>query len=274
MTNTKLLIYAYFEKDYSHIVNLKFFLKEGIKTDVDHMFVINGHQCSIQFPKTDNIKVLSRDNDDYDFGAYDYIINNCDNIDQYEYIFMANSTVRGPFLPPYCRNMCWTKPFIDLLKGDVKLVGTTINYHPEHSEQSISLYRAKGYEPPYPHVQSQFLALTKECYLYLKAKSFFNQDAQADKNEFIGLREIYISQLVLKNGWNISCLIPEYQNIDYKTNVTDMNPNKHNGDPIYPNALLGRTIHPYEVIFIKTNRWISPNEIETLTRHKFTTNTV
>ena len=107
--------------------------------------------------------------------------------------------------------------------------------------------------------------MDNECLKYLISKDFFKQEPEKDFVTFIALRELMMSQLVLKNKWNISCLIPEYQNVDYRTLTTDINPTSNHGDPNYTNGCFNRTIHPYEVVFIKNNRLISNEATESLT---------
>ena len=46
----------------------------------------------------------------------------------FKYFVWLNSSVRGPFLPAYHpAGMHWTAAFVRKLRGDVKLVGSTIN---------------------------------------------------------------------------------------------------------------------------------------------------
>ena len=73
-----------------------------------------------------------------------------------------------------------------------------------------------------------------------------------------------MSTLVLQNGWNISCLIPEYQNINYHDRAYS---NKLIDDILWSKNSLGREIQPYESIFIKTERGIGTDVIDTLTDH-------
>ncbi len=76
----------------------------------------------------------------------------------------------------------------------------------------------------------------------------------ADKLAVILHYEVMLSHRIIQNGWNISCLLPEYKRIDYRKAHDDINPTSRNGDPCYAGAYFGRTLEPYEVVFIKTNR--------------------
>jgi hypothetical protein len=273
-----LVIYSYFEKNDEYIKNLEFFIQNAIYDDIDYIFCINGHECSVDIPKQSNIKIISRDNKNFDFGAYDDAIQNID-INIYNYYFFINTSVRGPFLPNDQRkSIRWTEPFIKLLSGDVKLVGTSINIlnitDPEIQKSiSLDLLVEKGYTPPFIHVQSQVFLLNKESLQFLISKQFFNQTNETDFIKFIALREVLMSQLILKNGWNINCILPKYQGLDYRIIKNDINSNSVDGDPYYPNAYFGGDIKPYDVIFIKTNRGVSTNEIIKLTDQYYIYNT-
>jgi lipopolysaccharide biosynthesis protein len=259
-----LVIYAYYEKDNIYKNNLEYFLRKGLDNNCDYIFAINGH-CSVQIPDMSNIKIIHRSNDGYDFGAYDDALMTI-NIHNYAYFIFLNTSVRGPFLPPYISlSMKWYEPFINLIKNNVKLVGTSINIlNSVSSEHSQIFERITGFGRPHTHVQSQFFAMDKKCLEYLLSKNLFSSCKYKNMTEFIAHKEIMMSQLVLKNGWNISCIIPEYQRIDYIRLDTDINHTALNHDPCFIGSCFGRTVHPYEIIFIKTNRGISVNEINSL----------
>jgi hypothetical protein len=273
-----LVIYSYYQKNDEYVKNFEFFIHNGIYSDIDYIFCINGRECSITIPDLPNIKILPRDNHDYDFGAYADALKTID-MNTYDYFFFINTSVRGPFLPEEIRSTTrWTKPFLKLLTGDVKLVGTSINIlnvtdENTQKEMSLNLLTEKGYNPPFPHVQSQVFLLDREGLKFIMSKDFFNQSAEGQFVKFIVLREVMLSQLILKNGWNINCLLPKYQGLNYKTISADINETSVNGDPYYIGAYFGGTIRPYDVMFIKTNRNVSTDEIIKLTDDYYIYNT-
>jgi hypothetical protein len=161
--------------------------------------------------------------------------------------------------------MSWTIPFINLLKDDVKLVGTTINLTDGiNINNKDFLFDKQNY---YAHVQSQMFATDLECLKFLISKGIFDLLIEKHFLKFIILKEVGMSYHVLKNNWNISCLLPEYQNIDYRTLNVDFNPTSINGEMNYKNAYFNRTLHPYEAIFIKTNRNLFNNQIQSISTH-------
>jgi hypothetical protein len=260
--NNTLVVYSYFEKNDDYKNNLVYFLNYGLEESNDYIFVINGN-CMINIPKNKNIKVLFRDNIGYDFGAYGEALKTI-NTEQYKYFFFINTSVRGPFLPDYVK-MPWTVPFKNLLKNDVKLVGTTINLtEGTNINNKDYIFEKKKY---YTHVQSQMFAVDLECLKFLISKGIFDLFTEKNFFKFIILKEIGMSYHVLKNNWNISCLLPEYQNIDYRSLNVDFNPTSINGEMNYKNAYFNRTLHPYEAVFIKTNRDLFNNQIQSISTH-------
>jgi hypothetical protein len=262
--NNTLVIYCYFEKDDDYKNNLVYFINYGLEETNDYIFVING-KLSIKIPKKNNIKILHRDNIGYDFSAYGEALQTI-NIEEYKYFFFINTSVRGPFLPEYVK-MSWTEPFKNLLKDDVKLVGTTINL----AEDFLStnghevFYGKKKY---YTHIQSQMFATDLECLKFLISKGIFDLFTENNFLKIIILKEIGMSNHVLNNNWNISCILPEYQNIDYRTLNVDFNPTSIKGEMNYKNVYFNRTLHPYEAIFIKTNRDLFNNQIQSISSQK------
>jgi hypothetical protein len=267
------IIYAYYEKNIEYRTNLDFFLKKGVYANdehIDYFIVVNGI-TTYSFPHYSNVKVCYRENTGFDFAGYNYGINESNKTGkEYEYYIFINSTCRGPFLPEYCNHMKWTEPFIrEFYKdSDVKMVGATIN---------LLLNDFK------PHVQSYFFALKVDALNYVQQNGLFER-IYNKREEVIYNQEIELSLLLLRNGWNITCLVPEYQNINYaqllyeykegtthqciiKNNLIFYT-NKWYGDIVFPEKLcFGRDIHPYEVIFIKTERGLFVEELHSLTNY-------
>jgi hypothetical protein len=88
---------------------------------------------------------------------------------------------------------------------------------------------------------------------------FYDENKVLSKSEVILKYEIQLSQLVKKNGLNISSFLPEYSQVNYLQAHDDINPASSDGDPSMQRCYFGRTLHPYEAIFIKTNRGLHPN---------------
>ena len=260
--NKKVILFAYYEKNQQYKDNLLFFLKFGYynDNDIDYIIIINGTH-TLSLPKYDNLYVLERENRGFDFGGWAAGLKTLKK--KYDYYIFLNASIRGPFIPTYI-NIKWYEPFINLIKSDIKLVGST-----------IAIVEGDYIWNPLPGkfcsvVQTYIFAMDFECLEFLMKCGFF--DKEYENILSVGkYQECGMSILVLQNGWNISCLIPEYQNRDYRKITKNFNPYTSFGEIVLLNpdkACFGRTIHPYEVIFIKTNRGFFDNIIASLTNNR------
>ncbi len=225
------IIYAHYEGSPDFKANLLFFLKTGYIEDsnINYIFVING-QSTVSFPKKANVSVVYRENRGYDFAGHAEGLKLLTR--KYDYYL-----------------------FINLLKSDptVKLVGSTINIEPA----SCIIDRIS------PHVQSYIFMMDDECLSFLQSEHIFDQSYDKIIDVIVN-QEIGMSEKILSNGWNISCLVPEFQGKDYRSK--DLT-GKIIGNILSPTNPLGRVVHPYEVIFMKTNRNIAHQELATLTHY-------
>jgi hypothetical protein len=246
-TATVHVIYAYYEKNQDYKQNLLFFLQHGFVASIDYTFVVNG-QSTVTWPKWPNMTLINRDNVGYDFQGYYHGLLSLQKrglLRPKNYYLFINSTVRGPFIPPYTtRHIYWYTPYLDLMSGvyNTKLVGSTIN----------GLIR--------PHVQSYVFMIDYEGVDHLLKTNFFKVYTQ--REDVILYQEIEMSQVFLRKGWNIDCLIPEYHGLDYRSKSLKIN----SGDIRYAKNLLGRELTPYEVIFIKSSWGQSTEQMTSLTR--------
>ena len=238
-----LIVYAYYETDDARR-NLSFFCRHGITPDRSrqHVIVVNG-SCTIedQIPRFDNVKVLKRSNKGFDFGAWAHAFSQVQS-DQFDYFFLLNSSVTGPFLPPYQDASSWPAPFLSMLNERVKLAGITINVWGEN-----------------PIVQSMFLAMGRVgLNLLTKNGMFTNNDADTTKEDVIFKREIRSSHIILENGFLVDSLdlihsqrsLPVLKRIGAGDIFTPR---------VYPH---GYTLEPLDVCFFKTNRGCSAEALE------------
>jgi hypothetical protein len=249
--NKYVCVYAYYEKNDEYKENLDYFLtKGGIQDGIDYYIVING-ECTVDIPDKSNIKVIYRENKGFDFGGWQHAIKKYIK-KQYDYYIFLNSSVRGP----YPENKPWLEYFLPLFTSskDVKLVGTTINiFDSEFWVDMKPIYEKDG---PYSHVQSMFFILNREGFDYLLEQKFFDDEEllveKNNMNHMILYKEVMMSQIIIKNGWNINCILPKYRNLDYREVKTNINPS--GCDPYYRGAYFGGTIQPEEVVFYKSYR--------------------
>jgi hypothetical protein len=236
--NRYVCLYAYYEKNNDYKDNFKFFLENGILDYVDYYFIIND-KCSVNLPEKKNIKIFNRKNIGYDFGAWSFGLEKLKNV--YDYYIFMNTSVIGPYLDN--NNQDWLEKFMELFNTkDVKLVGSTINIlNPPHAT----------------HVQTMFFILDREAIEFLNSKDFFNEKEinKYDFNSIVNKKEIGLSQYILKNNWNINCIIPYYRNLDYRTLYHNINQPTEISDVVYNNSFFGRTLTPKEMVFYKKWRF-------------------
>lgn len=255
----KIVIIYTFYNSFSSVYNLDYFVKKEIRynPNIDYIIVINGNECPVLFPKLDNLIIIKRDNIGYDFGGHNealcYIQQNNKN---YDYYFFMNSGVFGPVIPNYVYNH-WSSIFINKINNIVKLVGTTIACLP-HTDRG-------GYGPK---VEGFFFMTDSIGLTLLKNKGtiFYNHSTKEDA---IIHGEYGLSTCILENGYSIDCMIPEYQNINWRdNNYYTLNNNIH---PSRKNSFYGKSLNPYDVIF---HKWFWHNLepvqfdiIQTINRH-------
>jgi hypothetical protein len=252
MRSNTLVFYHYFEKDHSYITNFFHFLRFGYSPSVDYVVVIAGVH-TISLPQFKNLTYIFTENKNNDYGGYARALKTISNISSYDFFLFVNSSVRGPFRPTYTGKH-WTECFTDLLIGNVGLIGSTINILPAPSPFSKSYKDKYGGTEPFSHVQTMAYGMPKSTLIFLLESGFYDLTHTLGKNEIIRDYEINLSQRIIAKGWNIRCLLGEYNAIDYREAHTEINPTSRNGDPSFGFAYFGRTAHPFEVIFVKTNR--------------------
>jgi hypothetical protein len=168
--------------------------------------------------------------------------------------------------------MKWTEPFVNLFQKDstIKMVGVSINM----------LVRRFS-----PHVQSYFFMIENNALNYVKSTGLFDKNF-SEIIDVVYQQEIELSLALLRNGWNISCMVPEFQNIYYQELIKQMNENGFyslisinnrkyisgvTDEVIFTGKrCFGRDLHPYELIFMKTDnelRKLSIDEINSLTNY-------
>lgn len=235
--------------------NVNFFIENGIyeNSDIDWFITINNPNLKLNIPinKQNLIKrIYNRQNIGHDFGAWSFtLFQEIDVISEkqisgcikrsfiheiYDYYIFINSSVRGPFLPTYFKNN-WINIFTSMITSDVKLAGST-----------IGIYDKK------PHVQSMILVTDRIGLEIGLNKQIFTKEIKPTTNkwtEIILNKEVRYSTEILNAGFNINCLLKEFNGIDYRNLKGPLN----NINPFLPKQYFGQDIHPYEAIFCKYN---------------------
>jgi len=244
--------------------NFNFFVDYGIPDDPSTLicFIYNHLDNPPVNPTqsmSGNILKLHRHNLGYDFGAWSDAIQ-CLKLDKRKKgfkLFLINDTVRGPFVHWFHQknSNSWTKIFTDMITEEVKLVGTTINICPD----------PKLYGSWAPHVQSMLLATDEVGFAIGVKGGVFT--INNDKFNVTNRCEVGFSREIIASGFNLDCLAPVIHGYDFRS------PEKcllRSGDVQYEGAYFGTSLNPYDVVFFKTNRGISENQLKIATYSKKT----
>jgi hypothetical protein len=288
-----LVIYVYSGSDPEYLTNLEFFIQEAIKPNdgceyvivlqqntpedlpwPDFNTVLNGttakttaaaaaeinEKPSEKLIKSapllpSNARFLLHPNECFDLGTVGWVLQTqIKNINKYKYFIWLNSSVRGPFLPPYLRGrLHWTVPFTSKLstsfsssrtsttartssitdfsirtsssssssskqfsKEEVKLVGATINCGGAHGL------------PPQPHVQS-YITATDSIGLNILLSSPGVFTCWQEMADVVVNSEIGASRAIFDAGYSIDCLMSRYQGFNWLEYHYQLAKNKNKG---------------------------------------------
>jgi hypothetical protein len=234
-----------------HIFNkrVKYFIENAIFEDenIDFIIISNDKNCDFYVPPF--VKKIQRDNIGFDFGGWSdaLLINNL--YKNYSHFIFVNSSVIGPYLHSSFQGK-WTDIYLNGLKNNIKLFGSTINTCHDPLTKS--------------HVQSYIFSMDKTTIEYLIDCEIFSMTNYATSFEdAINNKEILMSRKIIDNNWNIGSCMNYYKNVDFTfktysqnklflTDVLNMYYYKHIWDE-------------YELVFIKGNRQLNiplPNNIK------------
>lgn len=221
-------------------VNVNFFLKFGVvrHTNVDYCIVENtdSEQPSLVEHEYHPSKLfwMKRPNISQCFGGYSASIRTL--TEPYQYRFFINSTMRGPLLPTWApKDKFWLDYFTERFSNSVAMVGSSINIDPE------------------VHVQSMMMGVDQRALrILVENQIFLPEDIYVDKKTLIYEHEVYGTQLVLNQGYNIDCMITAFQGRDWQREKVKPYDELITHDLWDVGAYYGQSLHPYETIFFKT----------------------
>jgi len=225
-----------------HIYNdrVKHFLENCMFYDENIDWYIISNNKTNTFSAPPYSKTIFRDNIGYDFGGWSDALINHELCDKYENYIFVNSSVIGPFIPSYCKTK-WTDIYLEGLKDNVKIFGSTIN------TSRLPLTDS--------HVQSYIFAVKSETLKFLIDCQIFSTTNYAKVfNDAID-KEILMSRKVIKNGGNIASLYRHYDGVDFT--FTSKKPQDYSidfKDDIVYKHLRGSDWNEYDLVFIKGNR--------------------
>ena len=242
---TKLLVLFVF-----HIYNerVKSFINKAIFYDKDIDFIVISNNKNIILKVPNYVKILNRDNIGYDFGGWSdaLLINNL--YKNYDNFIFVNSSVIGPFLSSNYKGK-WTDKFLDGLKNDIKLFGSTLCC----------------FQPlTHSHVQSNIFSMDKNTLQYLIDCHIFSITNYAKTfNDAVFQKEVLMSRKIIENNWNFGSLMLYYKDIDFR--FRDKKPGDYNIkfiDDMYITPFIEDVwTNKEELVFIKGNRLNIGNNI-------------
>lgn len=245
-TQKTVVVYVYHQFN----TNVDIFVKYGLfeSNTVDFIIVCNGENVC-HLPNYKNVSQMKRQNIGHDFGGWSDAIFQNKLREKYNYFLLINSTVRGPFLPPWCPIKDWTQLFTRLLDYETKLSGTTL-----------------GFVNGAAVIQSMVLCLDIiGLDIAIKENIFIPNPQPKSKINVVMENEVGLSVAIRKNGYRLRSILAAYYNTDLRQKVTTDAPIIQH---CMTNGYFGTNIHPYEVIFIKDNCDINHNlDIDATTKH-------
>lgn len=237
-----LILYAYSETPSAHI-NIQFFIKHGLHDSADFIFILNGDTDIMDIiPNATNIRYVRRPNDCYDLGAYAEVLTKNDLYKKYEKFIMLNASIRGPFLPVWAKN-CWSEMYLARITKEVKLVGMTANCWPAF------------------HVQSMIWATDSIGLTALLTSPTGINDCFHTWDSAVKA-EVGASAVIKEAGYKIDVMMSAFHGDELYEEHCD---GSENGDVLWDHKYYGTNVHPYETIFMKSNRDIDPVLMEKLT---------
>ena len=237
---TTLVIYVFHE----HNSRVDYFIRNALFEDASVQFLFVANSMTIERPEElpAAYTLLKRPNIGYDFGAWSYGLFHEDNYTKFDNFIFVNSTVVGPFLPPYYKAK-WTDIFVEGLK-EAELFGCTINTLQKPATHS--------------HIQSYLFSAARKTVEFLIERQIFSTTEIANSwTQAIISKEIRMSREIVEAGWRIACLMRLYKDVDFR--FKDKRPEDYRipfmDDCMYAHsfsrALFGNF---YETVFIKGNR--------------------
>jgi hypothetical protein len=255
--------------------NLKYFVDVAVRENdgVDYYFILqrldNKTVDESLLPKLpNNGHYIQHDNECFDFGTVGWFFNEFTygnpwinqtitnnlkkkfNLKNYQYFILMNSSIRGPFFPPYFlkfisdyenefkKTFYWYHIFTKRLNSKVKLTGCTISCLPA------------------PHIQS-YILVTDFIGLTILLEPGSRGASQAEgifgcypiKNHVSLNSEVPSSNRILQSGYMIDGLLTKYQGVDFNLAHNQLCNGHRN--PYFNDNLEGIQIDPYEIVFIK-----------------------
>jgi len=286
-----LILYAYSESKElgASRFNLEFFLKHGLHAEADFLFILNGPTKVAEIiPDNSNIRVVQRKNDCYDLGAYAEVLTKDGLYKKYRKFIMLNASIRGPFVP-YWSRACWTDMYLGRITEEVKVCPPSQD--PDHSTNDKKLVGMTANCWPSMHVQSMiwatdivglFLLLSPPASIVRNLTANPTYDPHTETETGVALpphygginscfhtwgsavsAEIGSSALIKAAGYRFDVMMAAFHGAEDYSDICDAT--RDGADPLWDGQYFGGNVHPYETVFMKSNRDVDPIMMDRLT---------
>eukprot|EP00892_Ulva_mutabilis_P000943 jgi/Ulvmu1/1084/UM105_0043.1 len=243
-----LVLYVWSNTDEYYRDNLQFFVKHGMPgcNGCRYVVIINEddtHPAGDLPQLPANARYVRHENRCYDWGTFGWALQSgVVSTEGYKYFIFLNSSVRGPFLPPYLRGlMHFTEIMTRHISADVKLVGPTISCG--QFEQP-----GGGGMISNPHVQS-FAVATDTVGLDAITRNGSVLACYSNLRQTVAYSEFGLSSVLLDAGFNIGCFISKYEGMDWRDRA---NWGCNGGtNPLLNGVVDGVPLAMYELLFVK-----------------------
>jgi hypothetical protein len=249
-----LILYSHYETPSSR-ANAIFFIQHGLHAGADFIFILNGDSNLDELLPSDtpNIRVVKKSNACFDLGSHGYVLNanKQELVKKYKRFILMNSSVRGPFLPTWAHDGCWSDIFLNKLTDKVKLVGMTYNCWADHVQSMVIATDLTGIKILLAGNDTDTTYETDAQYSYAAGNpTSLAGLSRCPETKFRAVStEISLTQLIKRNNYEFAVLMTaKTASKNYTITCLDWD-NDLNGYNL-------RSLHPYETIFIKArDKW-------------------
>ncbi|KAI9056223.1 hypothetical protein LZ554_001151 [Drepanopeziza brunnea f. sp. 'monogermtubi'] len=264
VSDRPLILYAFFETELARI-NLEFFLHHAIHNEADFLFILNGEtDADLLLPVAGNVRFLRRANDCFDLGAFAEVFVTNDLYKKYNKYIMMNSSIRGPFFPYWAMD-CWSERYLSKITSETKLVGMTMNCAPRiHVQSMIWATDRVGLEVllfPSEALKAKYLEVLgdRDHKPVPKMKVPGINSCPHEYWDAVAI-EVYATGLLQTAGYKVDPIMMAYHSSKhYEQECVTTHDLQGHG------RYYGMDIHPYDTIFVKTNRGNDPHVLKMLT---------
>lgn len=271
--------------------NLNFFLRQALlpRDASVHIVVIvqgawpevrgalDGAEAWVAAHGKNNFHVVWHVNEGFDFGAWKLALNGSlplgggRKASDFAFFVLLNGSAKGPLLPAWWADErdagtrapfpAWPALFTNVLRGSVRLVGTSVNCEQDHART---------------HLQSMTLAFGARDLAFIAERIVWG----TDKNDGSMANEFGISQAILRDGGNLGALQLAFRGHNFAdgpaTRALCATEGLGSEDRFYPPDVYkggpgGITFNPLELVFFKANRNVMQPYVDAYARWQLRT---